>query len=111
MEQSEQGALQAERAPAAEGVALAAQPPNPGVAAQPPAYVFAIGQVDPRFPSLAVEKEFAQAVGRAGTAGQTDRQALRKALADRGNRYLARQLCWVLTIEGLETYILVPRDP
>jgi hypothetical protein len=28
----------------------------------------------------------------------------------RENRYLARQLCWVLMIEGLETYILVPRD-
>jgi hypothetical protein len=27
------------------------------------------------------------------------------------NRYLARQVCWVMTIEGLETYILVPRDP
>ena len=27
------------------------------------------------------------------------------------NRYLLRQLCFVMTIEGLETYILVPRDP
>jgi hypothetical protein len=27
------------------------------------------------------------------------------------NRYLARQLCWVMTIQGLETYILQPRDP
>ena len=27
------------------------------------------------------------------------------------NRYLLRQLCLVMTIEGLETYILVPRDP
>jgi hypothetical protein len=25
--------------------------------------------------------------------------------------YLTRQLCWVLTIEGLDTYILHPRDP
>src|SRR5262249_12439991 len=31
-------------------------------------------------------------------------------LSQRENRYLARQLCWVLTIEGLETYILWPRD-
>ena len=29
----------------------------------------------------------------------------------RENRYLVRQLCWVLTIQGLETYLLVPRDP
>jgi hypothetical protein len=58
-----------------------------------------------------VEKEFAQATGRAETAGLTDRQAVQKVLSQRQNRYLARQLCWVLTIEGLETYILVPRDP
>jgi hypothetical protein len=32
-------------------------------------------------------------------------------LAERSNRYLARKLCWVLTIEGLETYLLAPRDP
>jgi hypothetical protein len=32
-------------------------------------------------------------------------------LADRSNRYLARQVCWVFSIEGLETYVLHPRDP
>src|SRR5207248_4243614 len=41
----------------------------------------------------------------------TDRQALQAILSDRSNRYLARRLCWVFSIEGLETYILVPRDP
>ena len=74
-------------------------------------YIYALGRVEPRFPSLAVEKEFAQATGRAGTAGLTDRQALHAVLSHRQNRYLARQLCWVLTIEGLETYLLRPRDP
>ncbi len=74
-------------------------------------YVYALGRVTLRFPSLAVEKEFAQATGRAETAGLTDRQALQSVLSQRSNRYLARQLCWVLEIEGLETYLLVPRDP
>jgi PatG C-terminal len=74
-------------------------------------YVYALGRVDPRFPSLALEKEFAQATGRAETVGLTDRQALYTVLSERQNRYLARQLCYVLTIEGLETYILQPRDP
>jgi PatG C-terminal len=77
----------------------------------PASFVFAIGRVEPRFPSLTLEKEFAQATGRADTAGLTDRQALQSVLANRTNRYLARQLCWLFTIEGLETYILVPRDP
>jgi hypothetical protein len=74
-------------------------------------YVFAVGRVEPRFPSLALEKEFAQATAQAGTGGLTDRQALQAVLAQRKNRYLARHLCWVLTIEGLETYLLQPRDP
>src|SRR4029453_8200800 len=74
-------------------------------------YIYALGRVEPRFPRLAVEKEFAQAIGRAETTGLTDRQALHAVLSQRQNRYLARQLCYVLTIEGLETYILQPRDP
>ena len=76
-----------------------------------PSYVFAIGRVEMRFPSLAIEKEFAQATGRADTKGLTDRAAAHAVLSERTNRYIARHICWVFTIEGLETYILVPRDP
>lgn len=76
-----------------------------------PSFVFALGRIEPRFPTLAAEKEFAQATGRGDTAGLSDRQALASVLSERRNRYLVRQLCWVLTIEGLDTYILSPRDP
>ncbi len=76
-----------------------------------PAYVYAIGRIEPRFPTLSAEKEFAQATGRAETAGLSDRQALHAVLSQRENRYLARQLCWILTIESLDTYVLHPRDP
>jgi len=76
-----------------------------------PSYIFAIGRVEMRFPTLAVEKEFAQATGRANTKGLTDRAAAHAVLSEPTNRYIARQVCWILTIEGLETYILVPRDP
>src|SRR6266496_4970837 len=84
-------------------------PPTTGTAS--PGYVYALGRIEPRCPRLAVEKEFAQVTGRTETAGLTDRQALHAVLGQRQNRYLARQLCWVFTIEGLETYILQPRDP
>ena len=77
----------------------------------PVAYVYAIGRIEVRFPRLSAEKEFAQATGRAETAGQTDQQAFHDVLSKPGNRYLARQLCWVLTIQGLETYLVHPRDP
>ena len=74
-------------------------------------YVYAIGRVEARFPNLAAEKEFAQATGRADTTGKTDKQTFHAVLSKRENRYLIRQLCWVLTIQDLETYLLVPRDP
>jgi hypothetical protein len=73
--------------------------------------VYAIGRVEARFPTLAAEKEFAQATGRTDTAGKTNQQTFHSVLSRRENRYLVRQLCWVLTIQGLETYLLVPRDP
>jgi len=74
-------------------------------------YIYALGQIEARCPRPSVEKEMAQATGRAETAGRTDQQALYQVLSRRENRYLARQMCWVLTVQGLETYILVPRDP
>jgi len=74
-------------------------------------YVYAIGRVEARFPNLAAEKEFAQATGRTDTAGKTDQQTFHAVLSKRENRYLVRQLCWVLSIQGLETYLLHPRDP
>lgn len=74
-------------------------------------YVYAIGRIEARFPRLSVEKEFAQAAGRAETAGRTDQQMFYDILSKPESRYLARQLCWVLMVQGLETYIVVPRDP
>jgi hypothetical protein len=79
--------------------------------ATPPSYVYALGVIEPRFPRISVEKEFIQATGRAETANLTDRQALQRVLSEPQNRYLARQLCWIMTVGGLETYLLYPRDP
>jgi PatG C-terminal len=100
----------ARRAEGADGI-RSSRPSAASTGQAPASFVYALGRVEPRFPSLAVEKEIAQATGRTDTEGLTDRQALRAVLADGGNRYLARQLCWVFTIEGLETYVLAPRDP
>ncbi|MEU2772374.1 hypothetical protein ABZ646_05460 [Streptomyces sp. NPDC007162] len=74
-------------------------------------FIYAVGRIEPEYPSLAVEKELAQVAGRSDTVGLTDTDVLRTVLADRENRYLARQLAWVLTVESLETYLLLPRDP
>ena len=82
-----------------------------GAASMPVSFVYALGGIEARFPNLAAEKEFAQAAGRTETAGNTDQQTFYSVLSQPGNRYLVRQLCWVLTIQGLETYLLQPRDP
>jgi hypothetical protein len=74
-------------------------------------HIYAIGKIEARFPRLSVEKEFSQVLARSDTKGLTDQQAQRQILSQRENRYLARQMCWVLTIEGIETYVLLPRDP
>ncbi|MFE7379737.1 hypothetical protein ACFU9F_05125 [Streptomyces zhihengii] len=73
-------------------------------------HVYAVGRVEARFPDLGVEKELEQAVGRTDTRGMTDGQAVHTVLNEPANRYLARQMCWVLTIGGIDAYLLVPRD-
>ena len=64
-----------------------------------PSYVLAIGRVEMRFPSLGVEKEFAQATGRADTKGLTDRAA---AKAQEAPLDEARGLLKSLRLQGLE---------
>lgn len=76
----------------------------------PPSCIYVIGHIEPRYPLLSVEKEAMQAVSRAGVTKDTDRQVMAKVLRDPNNKYLVRQLCWVLLVQGIETYILVPRD-
>jgi len=75
------------------------------------AYVYTIGRIEARFPRAGVEREFAQVRGRADTNGKADREAFHAVLSRRENRYLVRKLCWVLSVQGLETYLLQPRDP
>jgi hypothetical protein len=77
----------------------------------PPSYVYALGRIEARFPSLAIEKEYAQAVARGRAEGKTDSKTLHDTLSERANRYLARSMCWVLSVEGIATYILKLRDP
>ena len=84
---------------------------NPDDQGAAPSYVYALGRVEARFPRVSLEKEFAQVAGRADTSGKTDREMFQAVLAQRENRYLVRQLCWVMTIQGLDTYLLQPRDP
>lgn len=77
----------------------------------PMSYVYALGRIEARFPRLSIEKEFAQIAGRGDNGGKTDQQVFHDVLTKPENRYLVRQMCWVFTIQGLETYLLGPRNP
>ena len=92
---------------------VVSQPPEAGrvpVDPDPPSYVYALGSVEPRYPSLGIEKEVAQVAGRDEPADGTDRQLLRRVITDPANRYLARRMCWMFLVDGLESYILVPSE-
>lgn len=80
-------------------------------AAQPsaPTPVYVIGHIEPRFPSLSLEKEAWQAIKREGTVQGTDHEVMQKLLSDPNNLYIVRQLCWVLSVQDVESYIVVPR--
>lgn len=81
--------------------------PN-GAATTVRSYVYALGRVEARFPTIGLEKEFAQVAGASYTGGLTDRQALHAIISQPENRYIARKMCWVFSVEGIETYILQP---
>lgn len=83
---------------------------NKGMELGQQTYIYAIGKIRPVFRSLSIEKEYAQVLGQSSTSGLTDMQALKDILLKRENRYLVRQICWVLNIEGLDAYVLHPMD-
>jgi hypothetical protein len=83
---------------------------NGGMPVVPPC-IYVIGHIEPRFPLLSIEKEARQVIAR-GASGKemTDREVMARLLREPANKYLVRRLCWVLSVQGVETYILMPRD-
>jgi hypothetical protein len=77
-----------------------------------PPWVYVIGDVDARYPSLAVEKEAIGAMGRLEkAAGLSNDAALQMMLENPNNAFLVREMCYVLLVQEVETYILLPRVP
>jgi hypothetical protein len=91
--------------------ALSCARPAYAPTSQARSYVYALDRIEPRFPSPAVQKKnLPKRLLEQKPKGKTDRETLQAVLSARENRYLARQLCYVLTVQGLETYIVTPRD-
>jgi hypothetical protein len=98
--------------------AAPAQPNCPSCGAAQPAaqatpasttWVYALGQIRSLDPTLALEKEVAQVKSTMNLAGVGEQEALRRVLQE--HSYLARQKCWVFLVQGVDTYILLPRYP
>lgn len=85
-------------------------------------FVYVLGSVDIRFPDPSIAAEL-QDVARAlaipeprgarenGSAADPLRNWYHQILGNPGARYVARQVCWVLTVEKQPAYYLNLRDP
>ncbi|MBT9316581.1 cyanobactin maturation protease PatG family protein [Leptothoe spongobia] len=73
-------------------------------------YVYALGTVIPRFPNMGLEKEFAQAANPDQVTRITQRDVQYQILNKPENLYIARDMCWVFSIQNVDTYILEPRS-
>lgn len=71
-------------------------------------HIYVLGKVEVRFPNRSIEKEYGQIIERLKAAESTDKMTLYHVLSQPENRYLIRKLSWVLAIEGVPTYILIP---
>jgi len=74
-------------------------------------YVYALGNVEGRFPNKSIENEYLHSLELPKTAIPIDNEAFYSVLSQPQNRYLARKLSWVLTMDGKPIYILLPTDP
>ena len=74
-------------------------------------FVYVLGQVEARFPNRSIEKEFVQIIERSKSANFEHQQAFYSVLSQPENRYLARKLSWILTMEGVPIYIMLPTGP
>lgn len=74
-------------------------------------YIYALGNVEVRFPNKSIENEYIHSLGLPKTTSPIDNGAFYSVLSQPQNRYLARKLSWVLTKHGKPIYILLPTDP
>jgi len=85
---------------------------NPAAVASPAVaggYVYAVGRLHARFPSLGAEREYAQLTG-ADPDAVVHTGQLKDALAVAEHRYLARQMCWVFSGPTADACAVVARD-
>jgi hypothetical protein len=80
-------------------------------AAQAEEFVYVLGRVDVRFPSLGIEREFEQRARRLPAKARegSRRSVIRRTLEE--SPHLAAHVCYLLLVGGLPAYVLGPTSP
>jgi hypothetical protein len=79
--------------------------------APPSNFVYVLGTVDVRFPDQSISDEFQRVAGDLEQGQDEDlRDWCHRVLSQPDARYVARQVSWILTVEGLPAYYLALRD-
>lgn len=73
-------------------------------------YVYAIGQLQARFPTADIEKEFTQVLAGMDTSGKNDAELRYEVLSKAENAYLAREMSWILVINNMDAFQVEPRS-
>ncbi len=71
-------------------------------------YLYAIGDIDPVFPSVDIEKEFNRVTVLSKSAAFDD-QLLYDILSRKQYRYIAAEMRWVMKINKVNSYLIIPR--
>jgi hypothetical protein len=72
-------------------------------------YVLAAGKLKPEFPSDSVKREFYRVVVPPPETTPTDAYFY-SVLSNASNFYLAKSLCWIFEIGGIESYVVIPAN-
>ncbi|RAJ05025.1 hypothetical protein LX64_02179 [Chitinophaga skermanii] len=72
-------------------------------------YVYAIGNIYPSFPNKSLEEEYMYAYQEFKAQGPPN-ALFYQVLSQGQNLYIAERMCWILSIQGVDSYILTPRS-
>lgn len=75
---------------------------------QPDQYVYAIGTLDIRFPSVALEREYAQKERMGGKSGEVESRSQRIHRVLSQYHHLSRNACYTLSVGSIPAYVLAP---
>ncbi len=80
---------------------------NEAAPAPPPTPIYSLGSIRAAFPNTSLEKEFESITGQ---APGPDNRLLYQVLSQGENIYIARNMCFIFQVDGIDSYILKPRS-